>query len=76
VIGYRRRSEKSRELKSAVAIWGNHYSNLNTLGTQPGYATGPFPFDNSSPFELQANLLEKRDSVLKGFYNDADIIHS
>jgi hypothetical protein len=59
-----------------VAIRGNHHSNLYALRTQSGYATSPFTFDSGSPFELQANLLEERDCLIKGFYNDPDIVHS
>ena len=59
-----------------MTIRGNHHSHLYALRTQSGYATRPFTFHSGSPFELQANLLEERDCVIEGFYNDADIVHS
>ena len=38
---------------------------------------GPCPvsFDHGSPLELEAELGEKRDSGIKGFHHDADVVH-
>ena len=59
-----------------MAIGGNHHSNLYALRTQSGNATSPFPFDCSSPFELQAYLREKRDGIIEGFYHNTEIVHA
>jgi len=59
VIGDDRRGEKSRELKPAVAVRGDQHGDLDALVAQSSDAPGPFSFDRSSPFELQAQLGEK-----------------
>ena len=59
-----------------MAIRCNHHGNLYVLITQSGNTTSPFSFNHGTPFEFQSYLLEKRDSVIEGFYNDADIVHS
>lgn len=43
---------------------------------QPGDAPGPFSFNISSSFEFQSQFCEKGNGVIKGFHDDADIIHS
>jgi hypothetical protein len=58
-----------------VAVRGDHHGDLDALVAQSGDAPGPFSFDRSSPFELQAQLGEKRDGLIEGFYYDADIVH-
>ena len=70
------RGEESRELEPTVAVWGDQHGDLDALVSQSGDAPGPLSFDRGSPFKLQAYLREKRNSVIEGFYNDADIVHS
>ena len=41
----------------------------------PVNALGPIPFDRESPFELETELGEKRDSAIEGFHHDADVVH-
>src|SRR5205085_1319032 len=75
VISNNRRREKSREFDPAVAIRCDHHGDLDVLVSQTGDAPGPFAFDRSSPFELQAKLGEKRDGLIEVFDNDANIVH-
>src|SRR5256885_6369550 len=36
----------------------------------------PVSFDRGSPFELEAQLGEKRDGGIEGFHHDANVVHS
>src|SRR4051812_18545468 len=75
VIGDRLGREKSRELEAAVAVRRAHHGDLDALVTQSSDAPCPLSFDHSSPFELEAELGEKRDRSLEGFDHDADVVH-
>jgi len=35
----------------------------------------PVSFDRGSPFELEAEFGEERDSGIEGFHHDADVVH-
>jgi hypothetical protein len=70
------RGEKPRKLEPAVAIGGDHHGNFYTLIAQASNAASPFSFDHGTPFQFQAQLREKRDRVIEGFYHDPDIVHS
>src|SRR5437762_5534712 len=76
VIGDHRRREKSRELEPTVAVWRAHHGDLNALVAQSRDAPCPHAFYHGSPFELEAELSEKRDSGIEGFHHDADVVHS
>src|ERR671924_557035 len=75
VIGDHRRREKSREFDPAVAVWRPHHGGLDALVAESSDAPGPVPFDHGSPFEFEAQLGEKRDSGIKRFHHDADVVH-
>ena len=70
MIGDYRRGEKSRKLKAAVAVGGDHHGDLDMLCAQSGDAPGPFSFDHASPFELQAKLGEKSDDPVAMYLSD------
>src|SRR5205807_869181 len=76
VISDHRRRDKSRELEPAVAIWRAHHGDLHALVAQSSDAPCPHAFYHGSPFELEAELSEKRDSGIEGFHHDADVVHS
>src|SRR6185437_8599724 len=69
------RRQKLRELKPAVAVRRAHHGDLYVLVAQAGDAPGPLAFDRASPFELEAELDEKRDRGVEGFHDDADVVH-
>jgi hypothetical protein len=75
VIGDRRRREKSRDLEPAVAVRRAHHGGLDAHVAQSSDALCPISFDRGSPFELEAELGEKRDSGIEGFHHDADVVH-
>src|SRR5213596_2314333 len=75
VIGDRRRREKSREFDPAVALRRTHHGELDALVEQSSDAPCPVSFDHGSPFEFEAELGEKRDSGIKRFDHDADVVH-
>jgi hypothetical protein len=58
-----------------VAVGGSHHSNLYTLIPQPGDTAGPFPFNDGSPFELQAYLGKKSYGMIESGYHNAYIVH-
>ena len=70
-----RRREEAGELEPAVAVRRAHHGNLDALVAQSSDTPGPFSFDRSSPFELEAKLGEKRDSGIERFHHDADVVH-
>ena len=76
MIGNYTRSEKSRDLEPAVAVGGDHHGDLDALVVESGDAAGPFSFDRGPTLELEAQLSEKRDGIIEGFDDDADIAHS
>src|SRR5947209_12264091 len=76
VISGHRRREKSRELEPAVAVWRAHHGDLHALVAQSSDALCPLAFYHGSPFELEAELSEKRDCGIEGFHHDADVVHS
>jgi hypothetical protein len=59
-----------------VAVWRAHHGDLNALVAQSSDAPCPHAFYHGSPFELEAELSEKRDSGIEGFHHDADVVHS
>src|SRR5207253_9512698 len=75
VIGDDRRREKSREFDPAVAVRHAHHGDLDALVAQSSDAPRPVSFDHGSPFEFEAQLSEKRDSGIKRFHHDADVVH-
>jgi hypothetical protein len=75
VIGDHRRREKAREFDPAVAVRRTHHGDFDALVVQSSHAPGPVAFDHGSPFELEAQLGEKRDSSIKRFHHDADVVH-
>jgi SAM-dependent methyltransferase len=75
VIRDRRRSEESRQLEPAVAVGRAHHGNLNALVAQPGDTPGPFSFDRSSPFELEAELATEIDHRREVVDDYPDVIH-
>jgi hypothetical protein len=74
-MGDRRRREKSRDLEPAVAVRRAHHGDLDAHVAQASDALCPVSFDRGSPFELEAELGEKRDSSIEGFHHDADVVH-
>jgi hypothetical protein len=58
-----------------VAVRRAHHGDLDALVAQSGDAPGPVSFDHGSPFEFEAQLGEKRDSGIKRFHHDADVVH-
>src|SRR4026207_983701 len=75
MIGNRRRREKSRDLEPAVAVRRPQHCDLDAHLAQSGDALRPVSFDRRSPFELEAELGEKRDGGIEGFHHDADVVH-
>jgi hypothetical protein len=71
-----RRREEAREFETAVPVWRAHHGDLNALVAQSSDAPCPLAFYHGSPFELEAELSEKRDSGIEGFHHDADVVHS
>src|SRR3954452_20320176 len=74
VIGDHRRREKAREFDPAVAVRRTHHRGLDALIAQSSDAPRPVSFDHGSPFEFEAQLGEKRDSGIKRFHHDADVV--
>ena len=74
ILGHRR-LEKARELDPAVAVRRTHHRDLDALVAQSGDAPCPVSFDHGSPFELEAQLGEKRDRGIERFHHDADVVH-
>jgi hypothetical protein len=52
-----------------------HHGDLDAHVAQSSDALCPVSFDRGSPFELQAELGEKRDSGIEGLHHDADVVH-
>src|SRR5215213_435802 len=50
-------------------------ADLDAHVAQSSDALCPVSFDHGSPFELEAQLGEKRDSGIKRFHDDADVVH-
>ena len=59
----------------AVAVRRAHHGDLDAHVAQSSDALCPVSFDRGSPFELEAELGEKRDSGIEGFHHDADVVH-
>ena len=67
--------KESRKLEPTVTVWSDHHGDLDLLIPQSGDAPGPLAFDRASPFELEAELDEKRDRGVEGLHHDADVVH-
>jgi hypothetical protein len=58
-----------------VAVRGAHHGDLDALVAQSGDAPRPVAFDHGSPFELESQLCEERDSGIERLHHDADVVH-
>jgi hypothetical protein len=58
-----------------VAVRRAHHGDHDAHVAQSSDALCPVSFDRGSPFELEAELGEKRDSGIEGFHHDADVVH-
>src|SRR6185295_3394582 len=58
-----------------MAVRRTHHGDLDTLLRESSDAPCPLSFDRRSPFELEAELGEERDSGIEGFHHDADVVH-
>ncbi len=75
VIGDDGRREESRQLEPAVAVRRDQHRDLDALVAKPGDTPGPLPLDHGSALERQAELGEKLDGGIEGFYHDAYVVH-
>jgi hypothetical protein len=70
-----RRREKAGELEPAVTVRCAHHGNLDTLIAQPSDAPGPFSFDRSPPFELEAEFAKEINRSSEVFDDDSYVVH-
>lgn len=75
ISDYLRRNE-SREFEPAMTVRSYHHRDLHLLVAESGNATSPFSFDHGSTFKRESKFGKKGNRVIKGLYDDADIIHS
>jgi hypothetical protein len=76
VIRDDRRPKKPGELEPAVAVGRTHHGNLDVLIAQSSDTSGPFSFDRSSPFEVEAELAKESDRRFEVFDDDSYVVHS
>jgi hypothetical protein len=75
VIRDGRRREEAGELEPAVAIRHAHHCNLDALIAKSSDAPGPFSFDRSPPFELEAELAKEINRTPEVIYDDSYVVH-
>jgi hypothetical protein len=66
---------KAGELEPAVTVGGAHHGNLDALIAQSGDPSGPFSFDRSPPFELEADLAKEINRRCEVFDDDSYVVH-
>lgn len=74
ILGHGRPDEPGH-LEPAMAVRRTHHGHLDAHTGQPGDALGPFPFYRHAPFELEAQLGEKRNGGVEVLHHDAYVVH-
>src|SRR6185437_6356345 len=70
-----RRREEAGELEPGVTVRCAHHGNLDTLIAQSSDTSGPFSFDRSPPFELEAEFAKEINRPSEVFDDDSHIVH-